>query len=941
MKQATSVTVTSPTFEHSHSGFGIQLSRPRISWRFCCEDEAVHDWTQVAYDIEIRSDGEEDSTCVHADSCSSNLVSWPEVCSSLTSRERRHIRVRCFGNFKINEEILCETTAWSPWSSVEAALLENGDWSAQMITAARRISLNDDGSARPLCFWKHFTLPQGTGVKRARLYATSHGVYEASINSRQVGEHSMAPGWQSYHARLHYQVYDVTNLLKTNAGNLIEIHVGPGWFASALTWAMRRFNYGRELGVLAQLEITLDSQQRPIAVATNDGWLCSNSNVVSSEIYAGELFDTRPSSVSMRWKYKTKASTTDLPPLISPVAPPVRIIQRLKPQKIFLSKSGLPILDFGQNIAGRICIQEVRKPAGYQIIFRHAEVMEDRELGTRQLRGARATDILLCNGKTIHNWHPRFTFHGFRYVEVQEWSPKDAETPLTLDSIDAEVMHCDMRRTAWFRCSNEEVNRLHENALWSVRSNFLSVPTDDPQRDERLGWTGDLNIICPTASLLYNTTSVLSNWLEDLLADQMDSGPDWRPGVVPLVVPNCIKKKGDDKLDWESGWDPMPNGVWADAAVMVPWQLYLFSGDNRILSRQYRSMQAYLEHGVARGPDGLWNPEVWQFGDWLDPSAPANDSGRGRTDGTFVADCYLLRSIELISRIAAVLFHTSDAEEYQRTYAKLLAAYQSKYITQTGLLAPDTPTAYALAVNFNLLPSHLFPQAASRLVRALRLNDFRIPTGFVGTTHLLSALSSSGHTDVAYAMLLAPGFPSILYPVRMGATTIWERWDALLPDSRVNPGAMTSFNHYALGSVVSWLYEGIGGIKLIPPGDPRVFDGNGSNWQGMTFEVKPQIHHALEWAEAKYESRVGMIEVKWCIQGNEGDRRTVMVDVVVPTNAQAKVILSDHLTPEDEDGHVENVQWVGSGWYHFEYPYQQKGKWPVEPLLPPWSRASY
>ena len=315
-----------------------------------------------------------------------------------------------------------------------------------------------------------------------------------------------------------------------------------------------------------------------------------------------------------------------------------------------------------------------------------------------------------------------------------------------------------------------------------MRGNFLSVPTDDPQRDERLGWTGDLNMFSPVATFLYDTAGMLGNWLEDLHADQVDDDEHWQKGVVPLVVPNCIKKKPGDGPGWDKGWDPMPNGVWADAAVMVPWQLYVTSGDRSILTRQYSSMLDYLRSGVSRGADGLWDPEIWQFGDWLDPSAPTNDSGRGRTDGTFVADCYLLRSTELMSTIAQTLGYLDEGKHFRQVYDDVLAAFQTKYLTPTGLLAPDTPTAYALALSFNLLPLPLRAAASSRLTRALRLNDFLIPTGFVGTAHLLHALSTTGDSDIAYATLLANGCPSLLYPVRMGATTIWERWDALKPD---------------------------------------------------------------------------------------------------------------------------------------------------------------
>ena len=437
------VRVTAPSFEQHHNGFGVQHHKPRISWRFSCNNDALHDWVQAAYDLEARSEETRDAGAVHVESQNSNLEQWPAEWPRLKSRERKQIRVRCYGKCTKSGVAIKDTTQWSPWSTAEAALLDRSDWSADMITSAERMPLNDDGSARPLSFRTSFSLPSGVQVSRARLYATSHGVYQATINGKEVGDHCMAPGWQSYHKRLHYQVFDVTKLLIANAKNSIQVDVGPGWFASALSWSMRRYNYGEELGVLAQLEIYFEGQEKPIVIVTNDDWHCTTSAVLSSEIYAGEIYDQRlshPLTISSQRVYQTKATSTPIHSLNSPNAPPVRVTERLKPKKMFKSKSGKPIIDFGQNLAGRICIKHVHKPAGTRIVFRHAEIMENGELGTRQLRGAVATDTLICGKSSISEWHPRFTYHGFRYAEIaQGWSPEDSDSPLTLDSIVAEV----------------------------------------------------------------------------------------------------------------------------------------------------------------------------------------------------------------------------------------------------------------------------------------------------------------------------------------------------------------------------------------------------------------------------------------------------------------------------------------------------------------------
>lgn len=990
MLTSPSIRVSAPTFEHHHSGFGIHFPRPRISWKFTCEIENVFDWTQVAYDIEVC--GSNDTQTYHVTGASSCLVPWPAGCTNLVSREKRHARVRCYGSFKGLQGNCCDAiTEWSAWGSVEAALLEQNDWISRMITIADPLPLNDDGSIKPLRFRKFFSLPPGEIIVRARLYATSHGVYQPMLNGVVVGDQCMAPGWQSYHKRLHYQIYDVADLLRADSENIIEFDVGAGWFASALTSTNNRFFYGDTPGVLAQLEMDFQTEGRPNSkraetISTDESWSCTSSPILSSEIYNGEIFDQRRDyelreEVHTRstWQ-KTKISSTEVGRLISPNAPPVRVTTTLSPRSISNSASGRAIIDFGVNVVGRIRIREIQKPRGHRIIFRHAEVVQGNELYRRPLRDAEATDVLVCGGHRVVNWTPKFTFHGFRYVDVEGWSADEIGD----DSIVAEVMHTDLQRVGDFTCSNEEVNILHQNAVRSLRGNFLSVPTDCPQRDDREGWTGDINIFMSSANFLYNTAGMLGNWLDDLYADQMEESEHWCKGVVPLVVPNCFLKKDEgDQAKGAQGWEPVRNGVWADAAIMVPWELFRSTGDTDILRRQYDSMVQYLENGVSRGLDGLWNDEQWQFGDWLDPTAPINSSGQTRTDGTFVADCFLLRSTELMGSIANVLQQYPKAKHYAKAYHDLLSAFQSKYISPTGLLVPDTPTAFALAIRFRLLPPASVTATANRLRRALRLLDFRIPTGFTGTAHLMHSLTETGQPSLAHTMLLSEAIPSFLYPVRMGATTIWERWDALKPDGTVHEGSMTSFNHYALGAVVSWLYECMGGIKVLTPcRDGEVQDGHevhrfldeDSN-ERLSILIQPQIHHAIQFVNTTYESRCGVVQCKWRFVNSprtndisEHDDE-VDVDVLIPPNAMAFVVLprisswrsgsGQWRTTEEVAKAVEHpfrfafygreassdMLKVGSGCHSFRFHYNRatdsESSFPVNPLLPPWGRARF
>ncbi|TPX07056.1 uncharacterized protein E0L32_011044 [Thyridium curvatum] len=911
------VSVLPPTFEQHHDGFGVHCSRPRISWRFSDSSEGVTNWTQTAYEIEISERIGVTPQVFKVESPDSVLVPWPSP-ETLCSRTRRQVRVKCHGSYTISSgHKKSSVTEWSPFSILEISLLHNSDWGAHMITVAKSWPLNPDGSAIPLSFVKSFTLPVHSGkVERARLYITSHGTYLARINDSRVGNHCLSPGWQSYHKRLHYQVFDIGHLLRPGS-NDIQIEVASGWFASAWTWASRRFIYGSRLGVLAQLEAWYTDAPAPATlVATDDTWGVSRTALASSEIYNGEFYDQRRILTSSPGEvdcFTCEISPIRVSKLISPDAPPVRVVDRIAPKEIFKSRSGnATIVDFGQNLAGRVCVRRLQKPNGSCVTFRHAEVIQDGEIQTRPLRSTKATDTLLFAGLEVVDWHPAYTFHGFRFVEITGWSADDREFPLTDSSIVAEVLQTDMARTGWFSCSDEDVSRLHENSLWSMRSNFLSVPTECPSRDERMGWTGDLNLFAPTANFLYDTTGMLRNWLQDLYEDQMEESPHWRRGVVPLFIPNCLLKTNGI----EHGWDPMPNGVWGDASVMVPWELYQTYGDVEFLEAQFQSMLHYLEHGITRGKDGLWDPEQWQFGDWLDPRAPQNDSGRGTTDGVFVADCFLIASTGIVVEVARLLGKPDVASRFQNTSERLVQSWRSKYLTEAGLILPDTATAISLALSFNLLPDsdgdamrHL---AVERLARIIRLNDFKITSGFVGTAYLPQVLTDSGKVELAYAMLFQRRCPSYLYPVTMGATTTWERWDSMFPDGSVNPGSMTSFNHHALGSIAHWLHVVVGGLEAMEPG-----------WR--VFRVQPWPNVKLTCAATRFESKYGRIAVKWTLKGNH-----FSMWLQVPPNSKAIVSMPGE----------ENERCIGSGKYRFESQFVQTN-WPPKALLPPWGRAEF
>ncbi|EXJ91196.1 hypothetical protein A1O1_04305 [Capronia coronata CBS 617.96] len=829
------------------------------------------------------------------------LVPWPST--PLRSREQARVRVRAFSNMKL------EPTGWSPWTLVECALLERGDWSARPITSARPLDSDVAGPLRPIRFRRTFTVSPDVAVAaRSRLYITSLGVYKAFVNGRPVGDHCMAPGWTSYHHRLNYQVFDIAPLLNPSGDNVIAVEVGEGWYATRLGFSGgRRHIYGNELGLLVQLEIGGPDTERLVLVS-DKSWSCNASAITRSEIYDGEVYDAREECPG--WKeapeqnHQTWHAVRELPmpqaELVAPDAPPVRVTEVIKPVALIITPTGKTVIDFGQNLVGRLLVRSLHKPRGHEVTFTHAEVLENGELGIRPLRHARCADTIVSSGEPLQNWSPQFTFHGFRYVQVDGWSPEDSDGPLLLDtSLCALVLQTDLVRTGYFSCSHAKVNQLHENAWRSMRGNFLSIPTDCPQRDERLGWTGDLQVFAPSANFLYNTAGMLSDWLKDLAVEQLKDVAD---GVPPFAVPNVL----------HGIFPVVPQAVWDDATILIPWALYRSYGDVGILRQQYPSMVAWLDRGVRRGPDRLWDSQLWQLGDWLDPTAPPDQPGASRTSGSLVADMYLVHVTSVLAKISDIVGEVKDARRYAADSQQLMSTFRAKYIAPSGLLVGDTQTALSLALVFDLHETReQASRAAERLAELVQFARFRVSTGFAGTPVITHALTKSGYHQMAYRMLLEKNRPSWMYPISMGATTVWERWDSMLPDGSINPGEMTSFNHYALGSVINWLHECVAGVSPLEPG-----------WK--TFRAAPIPGGTIDHAEASYETPYGRVECHWSIR--DGDH--FELSLLVPANSRALVIMP-HERTQDPD---VSGKWVGSGRHRFQSRWDHLAQWSPKPL---------
>ncbi|MCJ7551628.1 MAG: glycoside hydrolase family 78 protein [Anaerolineae bacterium] len=859
-------TVVRVRFEHLQETLGIGTPQPRLSWLI---ETSTTGWAQAAYEIEAYTPaGPLYGQTGRVESSDSVLVAWPFT--PLSSRQRVTVRVRVWGGDG-------QVSAWSELAPVEAGLFDPDDWTGRFIRPdwEEDTTLPQPG---PL-LRRDFTVRKD--VRQARLYITALGVYEASLNGSTVGDHVMAPGWTSYHHRLRYQTFDVTDLLQEGP-NTIGAMLGDGWFRGRLGFGGGRPSiYGDRIALLAQLEVEYTDGVTE-RIVTDETWRANRGPILTNDIYDGEEYDarleepgwSRPDYDDRGWA-GVRAVEWDNATLFAPLGPPVRRTELVAPEAIFLSPSGRTLIDFGQNLVGWLRLT-VTGPAGQTITLRHAEVLEDGELGTRPLRHAKATDRYTLRGSKDgdqETWEPRFTFHGFRYAEVEGWPGE-----LKSENIRAVVCHSDMERTGWFDCSDPLINRLHENVVWGMRGNFLDIPTDCPQRDERLGWTGDIQVFTPTASFLFDSAGFLASWLADLAAEQKALG------VVPFVVPTVMPRPTP------------PAAAWGDAAVVVPWVLYQRFGDVKILEDQFESMCGWVDLiDRTAGKGRLWD-QGFQFGDWLDPTAPPEKPADAATPGFIVASAYFARSAEILGQAARILGRKEEEEHYLTLASEVREAFGREYVTPSGRMLSDSATGYALGLQFALLPDESQRRhAAARLVALIRARGYRISTGFVGTPLICDALCSQGHHAAAFRLLTQRQCPSWLYPVTMGATTIWERWDSMLPDGSVNPGEMTSFNHYALGAVADWLHRTVAGLA---PGEPGY----------RSLEIQPRPGGGLSHAAAHHSTPYGKAACSWRLTGED-----ITVEVEVPPNTTARVIL-----PGKDDAPIE----IASGKHTWTYAYQ-------------------
>lgn len=886
---AQSVTLTDLKTNYKVNPLGIDASLIRFSWKI---NSSVFQTEQKSYEIRVAT-SENDLLKGNKLFWQSGKIASSQSVNVIYQGPRVKSKTRYFWQVRITDNHK-NTAAWSAVQFFETAMQSTSDWQANWIELAQAT----DGKVGPApIFAKQFDVNKN--IKSARLYITSHGLYEAFINGKRVGNELFTPGWTSYHKRLQYQTYDVSGLLKSGA-NLTAVTLGDGWYRGNLEFNNKRNLYGKEVALLYQLEVNF--VDGTTATINSDGtWKSSLSGPIKkSDIYNGETYDARLAQQNLNlnsadWK-TVKVANYGKENLVSPVGPPVTAHEEFLPLEIIKTPKGETVIDFGQNLVGWVQLT-IGGNRGDTITLNHAEVLDKAgNFYIDNLRGAKQENKYVLTGSKSEVFNPHFTFQGFRYVKISGF-----KGTITKNNLKAIAIYSDMKPTGEFTSSNKLINQLQHNIQWGQRGNFLDVPTDCPQRDERLGWTGDAQVFFSTAAYNMDVTGFFSKWLADLKVDQHQNGN------IPVVIPDCRSVNNAGSAGW------------ADVSTIIPWNYYLAYGDKDLLARQYTSMKAWVGYVTSIAKDNLWNSGP-HYGDWLFYSVNDDRDGKSAiTEKFLIAQIYYAASTQNVINAAKVLGNDADVEKYQALLKDIKAAFMKEYVTPSGKLTSNSQTAYVLALNFDMLPENMRDQAAKRLVENINSYKNHLTTGFLGTPYLCHVLSRFGYTDVAYKLLLQESYPSWLYPVKQGATTIWERWDGIKPDGSFQAISMNSFNHYAYGAIGDWMYKSIAGIN---------YDAQEAGYKKIVISPKPGGNFTQ--ADAKLESLYGTIQSAWKIVGNQ-----MTMDVTIPVNTTASIvipfadkasILVNNTDPAQlaylkkrNDDAKNQVFEVGSGTYHIVY----------------------
>ncbi|MEO5915651.1 MAG: family 78 glycoside hydrolase catalytic domain [Luteolibacter sp.] len=896
--------------EYHSSPLAIATSTPRFSWKIMSSDRKARDLHQTAYEIQVarEADGFNGKPLWSSGKTSSAATGQIEYRGSpLVSRDRAVWRVRVWGDGD-------EASPWSEPASFGVGLLEREDWSALWISSKDDHAFTTKENIQNFIgdpqrgslvmtpakyFRKEF---ETSPVVRATIHATALGVYTLEVNGHRVSDECLAPGWSSYHHRIHSQTYDVTSLIREGK-NAIGATLADGWYAGYVAYGLLtgqeglvpgingRYYYGISPAVRVQLEIELADGSRK-TIITDPTWKASLGPITESDILMGESYDARKELTGWSTagyddsKWVDAVCKTGSDSKIEPhPGVPVRPIEEMPAKTVREQKPGVFIFDLGQNISGVVRLK-VKGKAGEKVTIRYAEVLHnDGHLSTENLRCARAVDTYILKGDPAgESWTPEFTYHGFQYVELTGFPG----TP-GLDAITGIVIHSDTPRHGSFECSDPMLNKLYQNMIWTQRANFFEMPTDCPQRDERMGWTGDAQVYVRAATFNADIASFYTKWLRDLNDDAWDYGayPAYAPR--PLARPNEHHAAG-----------------WMDSGVICPWTIWQVYGDTRVISEHWRKMNDFMEWRAARDPELKGAIDDCGFGDWL-------SVGEVKTPIPFIDLAYHAYDAQLMSEMATAIGNAADAEKYKALAEKVRAAFQKAYLQPDSKLSIHNQSAYAIALFFDLIPADKRDAASAHLADLVKENGNKMTTGFLGTRPLLPALSASGHHDLAGILMQQHEYPSWGYEVNNGATTIWERWNSYIKGSGVHEPSMNSFSHYAFGAVCEWMFADLAGIDRAAPGFDRV-------------KIAPRPTGTITHASASMETRHGKLACSWRIDGEK-----FHVEIIVPPNTTADVTLPvkgtitennvDLILSKGIHSHQDNRLTLGSGSYQFEAAY--------------------
>ena len=873
---------------------GLDSRNPDFSWRIKSDE---YDLNQTHYQIFVATDKIFSKQSLVWDSGkvnSSESVYVKYQGKSLEYATKYYWTVKVW----TNQSAKPKQSKISFWTT---GLMNEKQWKSNWIG----VKNEDRKSPKSPYFTNDFILEKN--ITSANLFITSRGIYEAHINGKRVGKSYLTPGWTSYNNRIQYQAYDVKEMLSSR-DNRLGVILADGWFRNFRpNRGKRKTDYGDELSFITELVISYQDGTKK-SIINDDNWNYHFASIQNSSIYNGEVVDFNLSDPTWSMPKKKNINSKKAQSVSSYTGKldhtrneMIKKREILKAKELIITPSGDKVIDFGQNLVGWVQFKS-DLPRGSKVTLYHSEVLDKAgEFYTTNLRAAKQKNTFILNGKKDQLYHPTFTFQGFRYLKVEGVSQ------INIDNFQAVALYSDMEFTGSLTTSNELINKLQENIQWGQRGNFLDVPTDCPQRDERLGWTGDAQAFFSTAGFNMDVKNFFDKWLMDLTYDQR---PD---GAVPGVVPhnNYLGLNDSNELKGSFG-----RTGWADAATIIPWHSYLIYGDPKTIERQYSSMVKWIDFMTQNSKNYLYIKED-HWGDWLFFSRDDDNSGRSAvTSKKLIAQAFYCYSTQLLIKSAKVLGYDDDVKKYTDLYEKLVKAFNDEFVTKNGMLVSDSQTAYVLALQFQLLSEKNAKIAVERLVN--NIEDYgHLTTGFLGTPFLCHVLSDNGKNDEAIKLMLRTEYPSWLYPVTKGATTIWERWNGIKPDGSFQYPSMNSFNHYAYGAIGEWMYANLMGLKINEefPGYKR-------------YTIQPLFDKNFDLVVGSFDSNYGKIAVAWSRKNGK-----LQLTLEIPANTSSDVILNK---PSEGSWKLDNPKLVskilskqennqktrlllGSGKYNFSF----------------------